>query len=71
MTYRRAILICLPLLLGGCETLSSIAPWTGRSEDIGKKADNSALTVEELYNNGVDALNQKRYNAAVGQFDAV
>ena len=65
------LLLCLTLLLGGCETLSSIAPWTGKSEDIGKKADPGALTVEELYNNGVDALNAKRYNAAVSQFDEV
>ena len=65
------LLLCLTLLLGGCETLSSIAPWTGKSEDIGNKAEAGPLTVEELYNNGVDALNAKRYNAAVNQFDEV
>jgi len=59
------------VLLQGCETLSSIAPWTGKSEDLRAKADPSARTVEELYNNGVDALNQKRYATAVSQFDAV
>jgi outer membrane protein assembly factor BamD len=59
------------VLLQGCETLSSIAPWTGKSEDLRAKVDPSTRTVEELYNNGVDALNQKRYATAVSQFDAV
>jgi len=59
------------LLLQGCGTLNSIAPWTGKSEDLRAKADPAAKTVEELYNNGVDALNQKRYATAVSQFDAV
>ena len=63
--------VCLPLLLGGCETLSSIAPWSGKSEDIVKKVDTGTQTVEELYNNGVDALNSKRYSAAVTEFDSV
>ena len=59
------------LLLQGCETLNSIAPWTGKSDDLLVKVDPSTRTVEELYNNGVDALNQKRYATAVTQFDAV
>lgn len=59
------------LLLQGCDTLSSIVPWTGSSADLTPKADPAARTAEELYNNGVDALNQKRYAAAVQQFDAV
>jgi len=59
------------LLLQGCGTMNSIAPWTGKSEDLRAKADPAAKTVEELYNNGVDALNQKRYATAVSQFDAV
>ena len=73
MTLRAitAVLTCIPLLLGGCQTLNSIAPWTGKTDDITKKIDPGTLTVEELYNNGVDALNQKRYTAAVTQFDAV
>ncbi len=58
-------------VLQSCGTLSSIAPWTGKSEDLKVKADPATKTVEELYNNGVDALNQKRYAAAVTQFDAV
>ena len=59
------------LLLQGCETLSSLAPWTGKSEDLRVKVDPGAKSVDELYNNGVDALNQKRYATAVTQFDAV
>ncbi len=58
-------------MLQGCETLSSITQWNGKAEDLKAKADPSAKTVEELYNNGVDALNQKRYATAVSQFDAV
>ena len=58
-------------VLQGCETLSSATPWTGKAEDLKAKPDPTAKTVEELYNNGVDALNQKRYATAVSQFDAV
>lgn len=58
-------------VLQGCETLSSIAPWNGKAEDLRAKADPAAKTAEELYNNGIDALNQKRYVAAVSQFDAI
>ncbi len=73
MTYRalRPLFAAGLLLLSGCETLSSIAPWTGKSEDIVKRDDPAGKPVEELYNNGVDALNQKRYATAVTQFDAV
>jgi len=58
-------------MLQGCETLGSITQWNGKPEDLKAKADPSAKTVEELYNNGVDALNSKRYATAVSQFDAV
>ena len=63
--------LSLLLALQGCETLSSITPWTGKAEDLRVKAEPGAKSVEELYNNGVDALNQKRYATAVSQFDAV
>jgi len=59
------------VLLQGCETLSSVLPWNGKSEDLHAKVDPGSKTVEELYNNGVDALSQKRYATAVTQFDAV
>ena len=73
---RRAALRPLPALaalaaLPGCETINSIAPWTGKSDDLRVKVDPASKSVEELYNNGVDALNQKRYTTAVTQFDAV
>lgn len=61
----------LLLALPGCETLGSLTPWTGKDEDLRVKRDPAAKSVEELYNNGVDALNDKRYRAAVQQFDAV
>ena len=71
------LVACLAVaaLLGGCETLSSITPWNGKSEAIGaaEKAKSAPenTPVETLYNNGVDALNAKRYAAAVTQFDNV
>ncbi len=73
---RRALFRLAPGLLAigalpGCETLRSITPWTGKSEDLKVKADPASKTADELYNNGVDALNQKRYATAVNQFDAV
>jgi len=71
----RRLLPCLALvtLLGGCETLASILPWNGDAKTIeaAKPADLSTVPVEQLYNNGVDALNAKRYDTAVTQFDAV
>ena len=74
MTPTRTALL-LPLLaaliLPGCETLKSITPWSGKDDDLTAKVDKSQVPVEELYNNGVDALNQKRYKTAVDQFDAI
>ena len=61
------------LLLPGCETLGSLNPWSGRAADLRTREQNLAATrtPEELYNNGVDALNQRRLATAVAQFDAV
>ncbi len=70
----RRLLPCLTIvaLLGGCSTLSSILPWNGDAKTIpDAKIDLSTIPVEQLYNNGVDALNAKRYDTAVAQFDAV
>ncbi len=57
-----AALLLLPLI-AGCSS----------SDDDEAKAAASANVppVEELYNNGLDALNQKRYSTAVAQFDRV
>ena len=67
--------VALALLVGGCETLKSITPWNGSSEALNAaakaKADPANTPVEQLYNNGVDALNAKRYSVAVTQFDNV
>ncbi len=71
------LLSCLAAicLLGGCETLSSLVPWNGKPEAIAAKerakSDPENTPVEQLYNNGVDALNSKRYAMAVTQFDNV
>ncbi len=59
------------LLLGGCSTLSSILPWNGNTETLNQRVDLSKEPPEQLYNNGVDALNRKDYGIAVTQFDAV
>ena len=67
---RLAALVSL-VLLGGCQTLRSAMPWTGKSEDIEEKVDYTKVPPERIYNEGVDALNQQRYVAANNQFDAV
>ncbi len=73
MTLLQRLLPVLAVLflLQGCQTISSVLPWTGKSDDLETKTDLSQVPPEQLYSNGVDALNQKRYNAAVRQFDAV
>jgi outer membrane protein assembly factor BamD len=79
MSLSSRLIPCLALvtLLGGCETLASITPWNGDSETIAaseakqKLNDPANTPVEQLYNNGVDALNSKRYKVAVTQFDNV
>ena len=72
-------------LLCGCETLNSLNPFTGSDNSsmkeanqakaakaaADKAADLSNVPVETMYNNGVDALNIKRYKLAVVQFDNV
>jgi outer membrane protein assembly factor BamD len=68
---RFAIAALALLALGGCETLGSIMPWNGKSDALEKKTDLSQLPPEQLYNNGIDALNAKRYSVAVKQFDAI
>ncbi len=67
--------VAVAMLLGGCETLKSITPWNGSADTI-NAANKAKLApentpVETLYNNGVDALNAKRYSVAATQFDNV
>ncbi len=75
MLLIKRIVPCLALaaLLGGCETIKSLEPWNGTSDQLEKaaKQDPSKTPVETLYNQGVDALNSKRYVTAVAQFDNV
>jgi outer membrane protein assembly factor BamD len=79
MPHPLRLLPCLlaASLLGGCETLSSLTPWNGSPETIATNArekrlnDPANMPVEQLYNNGVDALNSKRYKAAATEFDNV
>lgn len=69
---RVAPLCAAAVLLVGCETLSSLNPWSGKADDLsGRTASGAVLPVEELYNNGVDALNQRRLATAVTQFDTI
>jgi outer membrane protein assembly factor BamD len=55
------LLVVLPLL-GGCG---------GGSKDEDAAANAPVAPVEELYNNGIDALNAKRYASATDQFNLV
>lgn len=79
MKTMRRLLPCFAILLtvGGCQTLASIAPWNGDPRAIKAqkeariKKDPANTPVEQLYNNGVDALNSRRYTLAVQQFDDV
>src|ERR1700760_3615554 len=65
----RAGAVLALLLLGGCS--SSWLPWNGDTKKLETKIDPTQTPVEELYNNGVDALNGQRYGTAVEQFDLV
>ena len=73
---RLAPALAAAALLCGCQTLNSINPF---SSDDPKTADTSdtkavdpaTVPVETYYNNGVDALNGKRYKLAATQFDNV
>jgi outer membrane protein assembly factor BamD len=55
-------------LLAGCEKVQA---WTGRTQELEPRIDATQIPVEDLYNNGIDALNQKRYKAAALMFDLV
>ncbi len=61
-------LLLLGTLLSACDTVRG---WTGRAADLEERVDSTKIAVEELYNNGVDALNTKRYKAATLMFDLV
>lgn len=70
---RRLVPLCAAvMLLAGCETLSSLNPWSGKADDLqASTTPGNVPPVEQLYNNGVDALNQRRLSTAVTQFDSI
>jgi outer membrane protein assembly factor BamD len=59
----------LRILLLGAVALSSLLSGCGSSDENSKQVPTGP--VEELYNNGVDALNARRFSAAGDQFAAV
>ncbi len=67
------MLFALSLLgpLGACETLESVNPFTGKASDLTPQVDINKVPPEQLYNNGIDALNAKNYNTAIRQFELV
>lgn len=65
---RLPLTFLLALSLGGCSAFDSLF---GDSTPEKPKVDAQVAPVEELYNNGVDALNTERYDLAVKQFDSV
>jgi outer membrane protein assembly factor BamD len=69
--FPRLVPLVLLACLGGCSTLNSLNPWNGDPDSVGDKIDLSQIPPDQLYSQGVDALNTKRYAAAVRQFDAV
>ena len=65
-----ALLLALPA--AGCETLSSLNPFSSSSsEPEVPPEDFQAPSAEVLYSRGVDALNSQKYNLAAAQFDLV
>ena len=64
-----ALLLLAPLC--ACETLESVNPFTGKAEDLRPVVDVNTMPVEQIYNNGIDALNAKNYNTAIKQFELV
>ena len=68
---RRALPLAAVFLLTGCSALDSINPWSGKAEELVASPSSGVLPVEQLYSNGVDALNDQRYATAVTQFDSV
>jgi len=61
------------LLVGGCQTLSSLWPWGGPSDksDNEKELKLDELPPDLLYSNGIDALRKGSYGTAVKHFEAI
>ena len=72
ISRRRFLPACAALLvLSGCSTLSSLAPWNGQAESLKKPVELASQSPDGLYSQGVDALNARRYATAVSRFDAI
>jgi outer membrane protein assembly factor BamD len=60
--------LALLTLLGGCDMIRS---WSGNQSDLEQKTDFTKIPPDQIYSNGIDALNGKRYTTAIRQFDAI
>ncbi len=67
MTYTAPILLALSL--GGCKTINSVLPFT--KDDDTPKVNLADEPPDQLYSNGVDALQKANYSTAVRHFDAI
>jgi outer membrane protein assembly factor BamD len=59
------------LLLGGCQTIKSVLPWTSSSDDDEKGLKLEDESPDLLYSNGIDALRKESYSTAVKHFEAI
>ena len=59
------------LLLGGCQTIKSVLPWTTSSDDEEKGLKLEDESPDLLYSNGIDALRKESYSTAVKHFEAI
>ena len=64
-----ALPVLLTLALGGCKTINSVLPFT-KSDDT-PKVNLADEPPDQLYSNGVDALQKGNYSIAVKHFDAI
>jgi outer membrane protein assembly factor BamD len=65
-----AAIVAAGLVLGACETLDSVNPFTS-SEDPANAPGQADIPVEVLYNNAVDELNAEDYRSAAPLFEEV
>ena len=61
--------LLLALLLGGCATINSVLPFT-KTDDT-PKVNLADEPPDQLYSNGIDALQRGNYTTAVKHFDAI
>jgi outer membrane protein assembly factor BamD len=73
LIIRLAFAALLAAPVSGCSTLSSLWPFGGSSDSSNADvaADSANVPVEELYNRGVDSMNNRKFGTASAQFDLV